>query len=342
MNFLTFDIESCTGNPLDGSLCSFGYILSKEGVTVDSGDILCNPLPERFTLGSFGKAASLKLAYPPAHFRRQPRFNARYREIKALFDSADMVLGFAVQNDLKYVNNACDKFSLPRIGFKFLDVQLLAGFILPELKGHGLKAFADHFNITFIEHRSDEDARVTFEVFTRVLELSGMSLEGLMQRFGIVCGVNGQEGHVNCYAEAIIDERLQAGSRSTLKLLTHYYANNAARFVEKRGDRLAGKGVSISEGLYVKDKLSARRIACTVAAEGGTYDSSIISCNVFVVGEGDKLGGRVKKLNPNCRIMSMAEFSDLCGGLVDFEFDDKQILREHYTALVSDREENKI
>ena len=185
MRILTFDIESCTGNPLDGSLCSFGYVLCENGVVAGGGDILCNPLPERFLLGGFGKSIGLKLAYPTSHFRRQPRFDRRYCEIKALFDSVDLVLGFAVQNDLRYLNNACDSFSLPRIPFKFLDVQLLGGLVLPEHRNHGLKAFAEQFNIEFIEHRSDEDARVTYEIFARLVELSGKTLTELVERYGI-------------------------------------------------------------------------------------------------------------------------------------------------------------
>ena len=339
MRILTFDIESCTGNPLDGSLCSFGYVLCENGVVAGGGDILCNPLPERFLLGGFGKSIGLKLAYPTSHFRRQPRFDRRYCEIKALFDSVDLVLGFAVQNDLRYLNNACDSFSLPRIPFKFLDVQLLGGLVLPEHRNHGLKAFAEQFNIEFIEHRSDEDARVTYEIFARLVELSGKTLTELVEGYGITYGVNGAEGHRCCYSEDIITERLATCSRSTRKLLVNHYASIAEGTVSKRGSALEGFSVAIAESVYAKDLELARHIVATVAAEGGTFDSSILSCGMFVMAEGDKLGGRVKHLNRGCRVVTVEEFKSLCGELESYPFDDRQIMREHYFALCSDREE---
>lgn len=337
MKILTFDIESCTGNPLDGSLCSFGYVLTENGRILQSGDILCNPLPERFSLGGFGKSTGLKLAYPVAHFRKQPRFEGRYCEIKALFDSADLVLGFAVQNDLRYLNNACDSFSLPRFSFRFLDVQLLGGLVLPEHRNHGLKAFAEYFDISFIEHRSDEDARVTHEIYGRLLELSESTVEELVEEYGITYGVNSEEGHRSCYSELIVAERLAANSRATRKLLVNYYANAAQGLVERRGNALKGMSVAIAESVYAKEVGTARRIAVTVAAENGEYDSSILSCRLFVVAEGDKLGAKVKHLNRTCSVVTVEQFKSICGELADYPFDDMQIMRDHYYTLCTDR-----
>ncbi len=70
MKILSFDIESCTGNPLDGSLCSFGYCMAEDFEIVTKEDILVNPKPKKFRLGKYGEEAKIKLAYSEEEFRR--------------------------------------------------------------------------------------------------------------------------------------------------------------------------------------------------------------------------------------------------------------------------------
>lgn len=337
MIYLSFDVESCTGNPLDGSLCSFGYVLAEDGKIIEQGDILCNPLPKTFTLGGFSKEPRIKLAYPIKHFRMQPRFNSRYCEIKGLFERADVILGFAVHNDIKYVNNACDSFMLERMVFRFLDVQIIMGLLLPEYKNHGLKAIAERYGLQFEEHRSDEDARVTYLVLEKLLEETGKTLFSVIDEFNIIPGKNGQEGHVNCYSKTEAWQRATSNSKSSRKILLNYYGDRASDRVKKKGDKLKGKAVAISETLTGEDILLARSVAVTVAVEGGEYESSLTRCSLFVCTEGDRLVQRMKKINPECQVLTVKQFSDMCGGLTDYPFDDKKIMEEHYSQLVSDR-----
>lgn len=338
MKILAFDIESCTGAPWDGSLCSFGYVLAENGVAVRQEDILVNPLPKFFTLGKFGEAPTLKLAYPVSVFRSSPRFNARFSAIKGLFEEADLVIGFSVQNDMKYLNNACDAFSLPRINFEFLDVQVLAGLALPEYKNMGLRAVAAHYGIEFTEHRSDEDARATYEIFLKLLEISGGNAERLIEKFSVVKGKNGAAGHVNCYSIEDVRSRLVSGGKSVKKILVQYYGKHAGERVARRGDLFENKTVGVSEYIYAPDTPLARKIIATAAAEGGTFDSSLQSCDYFVAAENDKAAYRVKKINRGCKILSVGEFEEICGGLIDCEFDDFAVLTAHYGQLYTDRE----
>lgn len=74
MKILSFDIESCTGNPLDGSLCSFGYCMAEDFEIITKEDILVNPKPKKFRLGKYGEEAKIKLAYSEEEFRRAPVF----------------------------------------------------------------------------------------------------------------------------------------------------------------------------------------------------------------------------------------------------------------------------
>ena len=336
MKVLSFDIESCTGSPYDGSLCSFGYYLAEEGKKISSGDILVNPLPRAFTLGGYGKEPVLKLAYPIGVFRRQPRFDARFSAIKGVFEQAELVVGFAVQNDLRYLNNACDRFSLPRVEFSFLDVQILVGLIIPELRSAGLKAVADRFGVEYLEHRSDEDARVTYIVFEKVMELYGDTLQALMCEKGLVLGFNRKDGHVNCYSEELLKERIASNSRAVKKIIIHYFCERAKK-IPRRGRALVKKAVGISESVYAEGTSLARKIIATIFAEGGDYEQSPLGCNIYIVGDGDDRSEKLGKINRRkCRIMTAKEFSDAYGGFADMDADELKALVEYTTRLSPD------
>ena len=137
MEYLVIDTESCTGRSDDGSLCSIGYAVCDENFNViEKEDILINPLPKRFLVGDKknAKRTGVTFAYTVEEFRKAPRFCDLYDRIKSIF-SGRTVLGFSMANDVKYLNDACDSFSLPRIEYNFYDVQfiyqlLYAGIIL--------------------------------------------------------------------------------------------------------------------------------------------------------------------------------------------------------------------
>ena len=78
MKYLFYDIESCSGNYQDGSLCSFGYCLTDENFNVlKKEDILVNPAPKTFAL-LYGKKPRIHLAYEESEFRKAGKFPAHY------------------------------------------------------------------------------------------------------------------------------------------------------------------------------------------------------------------------------------------------------------------------
>ena len=149
MKILSFDIESCNGNSKEASLCSFGYCLTDENFNIiEQKDILVNPVSKKFTISNF-KGKGIKLAYEEKVFRESPTFDLVYEQIKALFDAVDLVVGFSIINDLKYINSACKHYNMPNFNFKFIDVQYIYGLYKGEQKALD-KLMADiHKEFTF-------------------------------------------------------------------------------------------------------------------------------------------------------------------------------------------------
>ena len=333
MKILSFDIESSTGSPRGASLCSFGYRLEGDGAC-EGRDIPVNPLPKAFPVGKY---VGPKLAYPVAEFRRQPHFDGRYCEIKAVFDRADLVVGFALSNDIKYLNNACDCFKTERIKFSFIDVQVIGGLVVPELKNKGLDKFAERFGVEFNHHRSDEDARVTLEVLYGLIRESGMTLDGIIETYGVVLGENRDDGYTNCYARADIEARLKAGGRSVKKLLANYYVDHVAERVPRTGRALRHKRVCASENVSA-DLAAFRKLVAVARKEGGYFcQSSYNGCDVYVSDENDKREDRIVRTCRGVSVMTKEEFFSTYGE-ADCPFDDYAILEGHYSALVPDRE----
>ena len=84
------------------------------------------------------------------------------------------------------------------ISFKFFDVQQIMGFVYPDKKNLGLKTYADMFEIEFIEHRSDEDARVTLLILKHVAKEHNLTVHELLRKYHITPGSNSKSETVPC------------------------------------------------------------------------------------------------------------------------------------------------
>ena len=90
-------------------------------------------------------------------------------------------------NDIKYLNNACDCFSLPRIEYKFYDIQFIYQLLFPEQTSIGLKTLSANFGIEYLEHRSDEDAVSSLLLLKKFLGLYGANFSEVIDQFERGC-----------------------------------------------------------------------------------------------------------------------------------------------------------
>lgn len=110
---LFFDTES--GNSHTGSMCSFGYILTDQNFSIiEQDDIFMNPKKKWEN-----RVLNEVLFYPKEHYENFPQFNEHYDRIKKLFSNDVIVFGHAIANDVKALNQACARYHLPFIDFKY-------------------------------------------------------------------------------------------------------------------------------------------------------------------------------------------------------------------------------
>lgn len=281
MKILSMDIESCTGGNRDGSMCSFGYTLCSEDFDIlHSQDILINPAPKRFVLGKWGEEPRIKLAYPERVFRASPRFNEVYEQVKSLFEPDTLVIGYAVVNDVKYLNNACETYGLKPIEYRFIDVQLIYRLYKGLKEGCGLATCATDFGIEFTAHRSDEDAKVTMLVLKGICDRLGMTLTEMLAYYGIRPGIVRAGEYVGCTADSLDLERFSKKRRKNRELLINEYIYSL-RHVRGRGV-MYHRWVYIDHQLLYSDADKMRAIVGGIIYQGGRIAKSRRHADIVV------------------------------------------------------------
>ncbi|HBF86581.1 MAG TPA: hypothetical protein DDW54_02770 [Clostridiales bacterium] len=331
MEYLIFDTESCTGRSNDGSLCSIGLVVCDENFNIiKREDILCNPLPKRFTVGDKKnlKRTGISFAYTVDEFRKAPKFCDIYSKIKMFFKNRT-VLGFSLANDVKYLNDACDKYGLERITYDFLDIQFIYQLIYNEQNSVGLKRLADKYGIDYLEHRSDEDAVVSAKLLKAVLSENGLTLDEVIEKYGIHKGRNLSNGHYNNFSDALFGEKfgLKRSKKMQSSLLYEYM---------KKLPRKAGKKVCFSSKIERSDVNYVRTLIDLLYEKGYAYTSNADVCSVFVTdGEKDAREEIVDKIKRRkIYKVPLAEFERDVGYSENFVYNDVPLLDKFSSRLV--------
>ena len=336
MRILSFDTESSTGCVNDGSLCSLGYCIFDEKFNIlEQKDIVMNPLA-KFRWQIIGRNSKIELAYSAKDFYESPRFTAFYEEIKRLFASCDLVIGFAIENDVKYLSDACSKFSLEQILYKYVDVKQLLELYNDEDKDKSLSGIAENAGIEFRAHRSDEDARVTGAVLKMLCDRQGKTLNELLDFCQYVKGevlVNGYE-HAYSICQLYGKNGFVRTSRQSSALFEH--ARNLAFSSYKKGGNLAGKSFAFAKTIKYEDIEVSFGILKKVYELSGKYAPCAHCSNVYVFDDRTtapdaerNYAEALKNDGKRIKIISYSEFLTILGGFERDTFDFLSVVKEY-------------
>ena len=312
MKYLFFDIE-CANRDSTGKnqIYSFGYLLADENMHIleREKDILINPNVKQWDW----HVVKEMLAYPKLEIERQPKFNKVYTKIKNLLENPETVVcGFSVKDDVGYLLDECERYECEPFQFKFYDVQRLAA------KVTGTKV--NRLGAAYVEwcgrladgaHRSDVDARYTYEVAKAICHKTNKELIDLFQENevcqgkidGFRFGYSDEElltrderrakreekrmqyfsGHKEKNGERILKEEYQdfilKGSRNNLlflRLLDHVQPKN------EREQIFVGKKISISLNYELYHFRNMLKIVQMICDCGGEYVKKASIADIFV------------------------------------------------------------
>ena len=181
--FVFFDCVCANTFEGVGKICSLGYVITDDDLNViESEDVVMNPECD-FDWYLFSGKGGCQLAYSKDYFRAKPNYEAYYKDIKKLFTTGNRFIGgFAVGNDIGFVNSANERYNLPYINFRAFDLEKLLNKHYETKKK--LTEWAEFFGVNvakFQSHKSVDDAMMTMLCLKKFCMESGKNCEQVMQ-----------------------------------------------------------------------------------------------------------------------------------------------------------------
>jgi DNA polymerase III epsilon subunit-like protein len=178
MKILFFDMEFANGK-VPGSIYSIGYLVTDENFTILQGptDLLINPDSE------WNEYVEKNiLAYPKADVENAPKFSQVYDEVAELFETVDLAVGFAVNNDVRALRKNCERYGLPQIRYRAFDTERLCRSMEEHKDAHGLGGYYMAWcgEAPDNQHRSDGDAIATMRLFQKICEVKHTTPQMMM------------------------------------------------------------------------------------------------------------------------------------------------------------------
>lgn len=295
MNFLFFDIECADVTKTQAKICAFGYCLTDgEFNVVEREDILINPLG-RFSLTDRKGEKGLVLPYDYSAFSSYPTFKKVYSRIAALFKSADMCIGHAISNDVRFLNLETRRFSLPYFSFSFLDTQFLY-MNKANVFDHapGLGSIADSLGVEFTHHRAADDAFATMCIAKKLCEDEGLGLMEFAAKYGVIAGRTNGGTVRGCTSAA--SSAYKRGARQA-KIIRSSGREKLARYIDKlpsrlkdnprRSDVFLGKVFHFTSPIE-GDLSRAKNYIYRIYEKGGKYSMKFERANILVKKEGEE------------------------------------------------------
>ena len=183
MKYLFFDIECANCYNNCAKIFSLGYVITDENFNIlhDKEDVLINP-KDRFDW----YVAKKMMAYPRSIFTDLPPFPAFYERFREMFeDEETIVIGYAVTNDVHFLQDDCGRYDLKPFTYRFYDVQQIYA---RQPENNTAKNLEDSLLAWCgIEaenlHRSDEDAYNTMLILKAIAAYHGKNLPEILEMY---------------------------------------------------------------------------------------------------------------------------------------------------------------
>ena len=317
MRYLFFDIECAGVFKNVAKICAFGYCLTDEQFNIlEKEDILINP-QGGFHLTDRKGSQGIVLPYKYEDFKKYPTFKAQADRIYNLLQDKDtLVVGHAVQNDVKYLNLESHRFSLPSFAFQFADTQFLYMNVVGDFsRQYGLGAIAERLGVEFTPHRAVDDAYATMKVAAALCKAENCSLQGLLEKYQVKTGKI--EKYEITQTTSVALEAYKAArekakeERERARAQFHIFADKEKRKRAKDG-KLKDKTICFSHALELQTALAKKLLkAAFDNAARITYRAE--ECDLYVCFETENCPRKKSVQDRNTPIYTPESFAQYLG-----------------------------
>lgn len=278
MKYLAFDIEAANGyKPY--SICSIGVVIADEQFNILSRtNYWINP-KTKYNLNGTRRNVGIDLHLDKKLLDNSPDFSEMYHTFCQLLTNPDyVVVGHAVDADVRMLNAACKRYKLPSLNFTFICSQLLYKLYFEEKEVKALNKIAAEMEVEFEQHNSEEDALVSLLTLKYLVQKSGMTLPQLMQKYHYRAGSN---NNFELIRPASLDG--QVSKRQQTQILVEKI-KKYAQTVQKHSNLYKGKTFCLARSLELSDSPLLYQVVQHIVANGGKYTAKLAKCNVYVFG----------------------------------------------------------
>lgn len=185
MRYLFFDIEAADGN---FKICEFGFVICDSNMKPTHKTLyLINPKGQ-FKLTGRKDQKDLHLFFTEEQYRASPEFDDVYDNIKFALEQKDiMVFGHSVNNDIRFLDKACNRYRLPKIKYAAYDVQKMFFYFSKERKKYAaLENVVEELvpleeRKDLVDHRSVDDAYMTMLIFRAMIHELNVTPEQMVE-----------------------------------------------------------------------------------------------------------------------------------------------------------------
>lgn len=182
MRYLFFDIEGANCYKFISKMCTFGYVITDTSFQVQTKiDVIINPeatFDKHIIKGNMN-------AYPISLYKSRPNFTYFYPSIKKILQYEDqLIIGWSIENDVKYIYDACKRYNLKQIKYRYLDLQKVIKKIEQSQNPLSLENACLLYEVNLHQfHKSDEDAYLTMKLTKRVCKKLNVTVEELFDLY---------------------------------------------------------------------------------------------------------------------------------------------------------------
>lgn len=287
---LFFDTES--GNSYTASMCSFGYVLTDDKFNIiEQDDIFMNPKRKWEN-----RVLRDVLFYPKEHYTSFPQFDKHYERIKQLFSDDVIVFGHAIANDVIALNEACERYELPFIDFKYY----ISDYMYKEFVGEknkndiSLDRISEQMGLERQneKHTSLQDATLVMKQVQRMCELLEMSIMDIINVVDYCNGENKGGRWINERKSISNHKQHNLLKGNNNRLFTEYL--ETIEVVHSKKSKYNNKTVSIASCFEINNFKEMLLIAKLIGQKGGYYIRKASLSDIYITSDGEIKDNKLK------------------------------------------------
>lgn len=276
MKYLAFDIEAANGYMLS-SVCSVGVVIADERFEILSREnIWINPRTQ-YNLNGTRPNVGIDLHLDKRLLDSSPDFKRVYPRLKQLLtDPEYLVVGHAVDSDVRMLNKACERYHLDGIDFEFVCTQLLYKLYKGESEVKGLAKIADEIGFSFCQHNSEEDAFASMMTLKYLVEQSGLSVEQLIEKYRVRRGSN---------VAMQLTRSVSLDGQVSKKHVTQAAIEQIKKYTEtvsKIDKKYKNKAFCLARSLELSGSDQLFAVLDKIVSHGGRYTAKLFKGNYYV------------------------------------------------------------